>query len=54
MTCMRIREAVRVIVVDVDERVLLGPFERVRGGTVRATVGGGLEPGETHEDAARP
>jgi ADP-ribose pyrophosphatase YjhB (NUDIX family) len=47
------REAARVIVVDEDERVLLVRFDLVRGGHVWATVGGGLERGETHEDAAR-
>lgn len=53
MTHERIREAARVIVIDDDERVLLVRFELVNGGNVWATVGGGLEPGETHEDAAR-
>jgi ADP-ribose pyrophosphatase YjhB (NUDIX family) len=47
------REAARVVVVDAHERVLLVRFDLVRGGHVWATVGGGLEPGETHEDAAR-
>lgn len=53
MTERSMREAARVIVVDEDERVLLVRFDLVRGGHVWATVGGGLEPGESHEDAAR-
>ena len=53
MTGVRIREAARVLVIDADARVLLVRFELVRGDGVWATVGGGLEPGETHEDAAR-
>lgn len=43
----------RVIVIDDDDRVLLVRFEFPDGRAVWATVGGGLEPGETHEDAAR-
>jgi ADP-ribose pyrophosphatase YjhB (NUDIX family) len=42
-----------VIVLDDDDRVLLVKFEFPDGRTVWATVGGGLEAGETHEDAAR-
>jgi len=42
-----------VIVLDDAERVLLVRFDLLEGGHVWATVGGGLEPGETHEDAAR-
>ena len=53
MTARPMREAARFIVVDEDERVLLVRFDLVRGGHVWATVGGGLEPGEAHEDAAR-
>ena len=47
------REAARVLVIDEHERVLLVHFEFRDGRTVWATVGGGLEAGETHEDAAR-
>jgi 8-oxo-dGTP diphosphatase len=47
------REAARVIVLDELGRVLLVRFEFRDGRTVWATVGGGLEAGETHEDAAR-
>jgi 8-oxo-dGTP pyrophosphatase MutT (NUDIX family) len=50
---LRLREAARVLVVDEDERVLLVRFELPGRAPVWATVGGGLEPGETHEDAAR-
>ena len=53
MTARPKREAARFFVVDEDERVLLVRFDLVRGGHVWATVGDGLEPGETHEDAAR-
>jgi len=53
VTARPMREAARVIVVDEDERVLLVRFDLVRGGHVWATVGGGLEPGEAHEGAAR-
>jgi 8-oxo-dGTP diphosphatase len=47
------REAARVIVLDELGRVLLVRFEFRDGRTVWATVGGGLQTGETHEDAAR-
>jgi ADP-ribose pyrophosphatase YjhB (NUDIX family) len=49
---LRLRPAARVIVVDEDERVLLVRFDFGDGSPVWATVGGGLEPGETHEQAA--
>jgi 8-oxo-dGTP pyrophosphatase MutT (NUDIX family) len=52
VTGLRIREAARVIVLDELDRVLVR-FAFPDGRTVWATVGGGLEPGETHEDAAR-
>jgi 8-oxo-dGTP pyrophosphatase MutT (NUDIX family) len=50
---LRLRRAARVIVVDEDERVLLVRFDFPDERAVWATVGGGLEPGETHEEAAR-
>ena len=53
MTELRLRSAARVIVIDDDDRLLLVRFEFPDGRAVWATVGGGLEPGETHEDAAR-
>jgi 8-oxo-dGTP pyrophosphatase MutT (NUDIX family) len=48
----RLRRAARVILVDGDDRVLLVRFDLPGEPPVWATVGGGLEPGETHEDAA--
>jgi ADP-ribose pyrophosphatase YjhB (NUDIX family) len=53
MSELRLRRAARVIVVDEDERVLLVRFDFPDQRAVWATVGGGLEPGETHEEAAR-
>jgi 8-oxo-dGTP diphosphatase len=53
MTEHRIREAARVVVLDHDDRVLLTRFEFRDGRQVWTTVGGGVEPGETYEDAAR-
>jgi 8-oxo-dGTP pyrophosphatase MutT (NUDIX family) len=50
---LRLRPAARVILIDDDERVLLVRFDFPDVPTVWATVGGGLEPGETHEEAAR-
>jgi 8-oxo-dGTP pyrophosphatase MutT (NUDIX family) len=47
---LRIREAVRAVVLDPAHRVLLVRFE-FRDGTRWALPGGGLEPGETHIDA---
>jgi 8-oxo-dGTP pyrophosphatase MutT (NUDIX family) len=49
----RLRPAARVILVDEIGRVLLVRFDLPGEAPVWATVGGGLEPGETHEDAAR-
>jgi 8-oxo-dGTP diphosphatase len=52
-TELRFREAARVVVIDEADRVLLVLFQLRDGGSVWATTGGGLEPGETHEEAAR-
>ena len=49
---LRIREAVRALVVDADQRVLLVRFE-FPAATRWALPGGGLEPGERHVDALR-
>jgi 8-oxo-dGTP pyrophosphatase MutT (NUDIX family) len=53
VTEIRIREAARAVVLDGDERVLLTRFEFPDRPRVWTTVGGGLEPGETYEDAVR-
>lgn len=53
MTELRIREAVRALIVDPDHRVLLVRFEFPRSGTRWALPGGGLEPGESDHDALR-
>jgi 8-oxo-dGTP diphosphatase len=50
---LRIREAVRAVVLDPDDRVLLVRFEFPDAGTRWALPGGGLEPGETDHDALR-
>ena len=47
---LRIREAVRALVVDDAERVLLVRFE-FPGGTRWALPGGGIEPGESDHEA---
>lgn len=52
MSAPRIRSATRAVVVDPDGRVLLVRFE-FPDRSVWATPGGGLEPGETHEEAIR-
>ncbi len=49
---LRIREAVRALVIDGDHRVLLARFEFPHG-TRWALPGGGLDPGETHHQALR-
>ena len=49
---MRIREAVRALVLDPDDRVLLVRFEFPTA-TVWAMPGGGIEAGETIDDALR-
>ena len=53
MSELRLRPAARVIVVDTDERVLLVLFDLPGEPPTWATVGGGIEPGETPEEAAR-
>jgi ADP-ribose pyrophosphatase YjhB (NUDIX family) len=50
---LRIRPAARAVVIDPDDRVLLVRFEFSGAETVWATVGGGLEAGESHEEAIR-
>jgi 8-oxo-dGTP pyrophosphatase MutT (NUDIX family) len=50
---LRIREAVRALVVDPHDRVLLVRFEFPRSGTRWALPGGGIEPGESDLDALR-
>lgn len=49
---LRIREAVRALVIDPEQRVLLVRFEFPTA-TRWALPGGGLEPGEGHLDALR-
>lgn len=50
---LRIREAVRALVLDPDDRVLLVRFEFPDAGTRWALPGGGLEPGESDHEALR-
>ena len=52
MTELRIRSAARAIVLDPDDRILLVRFE-FPDGKFWATPGGGIEPGETPEEAIR-
>lgn len=52
LSALRIREAVRGLVVDGEARVLLVRFE-FPAGTRWALPGGGLDPGESHHDALR-
>ncbi len=48
------REAVRALLVDADERILLVQYRNpVDGATWWGTPGGGIEPGEDHEAALR-
>jgi ADP-ribose pyrophosphatase YjhB (NUDIX family) len=49
---LRIRPAARAIVLDPDDRILLVRFE-FPNRSLWATPGGGIEPGETPEDAIR-
>jgi 8-oxo-dGTP diphosphatase len=48
----RLRDAARAVVLDPDRRVLLVRFELPER-SLWACPGGGVEPGETHEDAIR-
>lgn len=50
---LRIREAVRALVLDPDDKVLLVRFEFPDVGTRWALPRGGVEPGETDHDALR-
>ncbi len=50
---LRIRQAVRAVVLDPDDRVLLVRFEFPDSGTKWALPGGGVEPGETDHEALR-
>ena len=50
---LRIREAVRAVILDPEHRVLLVRFEFPDNGRRWALPGGGLEPSETHVDALR-
>ena len=52
LTSLRIRPAARAIVLDPDGRILLVRFE-FPNATFWATPGGGIEPGETPEEAVR-
>ena len=52
LSVLRIREAVRGLVVDGEARVLLVRFE-FPAGTRWALPGGGLDSGESHHDALR-
>lgn len=49
---LRLRDAARAVVLDSDGRILLVRFE-FPDRHVWACPGGGLEPGESHEDALR-
>ncbi|HJP70919.1 MAG TPA: NUDIX domain-containing protein [Candidatus Limnocylindria bacterium] len=49
---LRLRDAARAVVLDPDGRILLVRFE-FPDRHVWACPGGGLEPGESHEDALR-
>lgn len=50
---LRIRQAVRAVVLDPDDRVLLVRFEFPTTGTKWALPGGGIEAGESDHDALR-
>ncbi len=47
------RDAARVLLLDATDRVLLVAHAPARGHRVWTAPGGGLRPGESHEDAAR-
>ena len=53
MSELRIRPAARAIVLDPDDRILLVRFVFPTGKTFWATPGGGIEAGESPEDAIR-
>ena len=53
MSELRIRPAARAIVLDPDDRILLVRFVFPGGKTFWATPGGGIEAGESSEDAVR-
>ncbi len=50
---LRIRQAVRAVLLDPEDRVLLVRFEFPDSGTKWALPGGGIEAGETDHDALR-
>ena len=52
MSALRVRRAARVILLDTEQRLLLTRFS-FPDRDVWTTVGGGVEPGETHAEAAR-
>ena len=47
---MRLRQAARAVLLDPDDRILLVRFE-FPAAAFWGTPGGGLDPGETHEQA---
>jgi ADP-ribose pyrophosphatase YjhB (NUDIX family) len=49
---IRLRDAARVIVFDPADRILLVRFTKTPGDSIWSMPGGGVEPGETHLDAA--
>ena len=53
MSKLRIRPAARAIVLDPDDRILLVRFLFPTGKTFWATPGGGIEAGESSEEAIR-
>jgi len=53
MSELRIRPAARAIVLDPDDRILLVRFLFPTGKTFWATPGGGVEAGESSEEAIR-
>ena len=52
MSALRVRRAARVILLDTEHRLLLTRFS-FADRDVWTTVGGGVEPGESHAEAAR-
>lgn len=48
---LRIRQAVRALILDPDDRVLLVRFEFPNSGCKWALPGGGVDPGESHHEA---